>query len=175
MFVMEVAKYSADGQLRDGRPIVIRALRPDDRANLVRAINRTSAQSRYLRFFGAKRYFTDREISFFTDVDFVNHVALIATANQDGCQVIVGGGRYVVTEPGKAEMAFIVADEFQGQGMGTALLRHLIAIARDTELNQLTAEVLPENTPMLKVFEHSGLPLSVSCTPGVVHVMLRLH
>ena len=172
---MEVTKYSADGLLRDGRPVVIRALRPDDRADLVRAINRSSAQSRYLRFFGAKRFFTDQEISFFTNVDFVNHVALIATAKQNGHPVVAGGGRYVVTEPGKAEMAFTVVDEFQGQGIGTALLRHLVAIARDAGLNELTAEVLPDNTPMLKVFEHSGLPLSVTCEPGVVHAILRLH
>jgi hypothetical protein len=63
------------------------------------------------RFFGAKRDFSEKEIEFFVNVDFVNHVALVATVEQGGRRIIVGGGRYVIVQPGTAEVAFAVVDE----------------------------------------------------------------
>jgi RimJ/RimL family protein N-acetyltransferase len=155
--MMNAAKYSAGDVLRDGRRIVIRALRTDDRADLLGAVERTSAQSLYRRFFCARRDFSEKEIEFFVNVDFVNHVALVATVEEENRTAIVGGGRYVAVQPGTAEVAFAVVDEYQGQGIGGALLRHLVAIARKAGLEKLVADVLPDNIPMLKVFEKSGL------------------
>jgi RimJ/RimL family protein N-acetyltransferase len=171
---MEAAKYSVTEALRDGRWVEIRALRPDDRADLLAAAARASEQSLYRRFFAVRRSFTEREIAFFLNPDFVNHVALVAVVEESGRPVIVGGGRYVVTQPGKAEVAFAVVDQYQGQGIGAALMRHLAAIARAAGLEELIAEVLPDNIPMLKVFEKSGLRLSTRREPQVVHVSLRL-
>jgi RimJ/RimL family protein N-acetyltransferase len=172
--MLEPAKYSAVEVLRNGRRIEIRALRPEDRTDFLRAVEGIGAQSRYRRFFGSKHRFSDEEIDFFLNVDFVNHVALIAVGEESGGTLIVGGGRYVVAQPGTAELAFVVIDQHQGQGIGAALLRHLIAIARETGLKELTAAVLPGNIRMLKVFERSGLPLSTKRESQVVHVTLRL-
>jgi RimJ/RimL family protein N-acetyltransferase len=160
--------------LRNGRSIEIRALRPDDRDRLVEAVDRASRQSLYRRFFGAKKNFTEKEIRFFVNVDFINHVALVAVAEEDGHPAIVGGGRYVVTARGAAEMAFMVVDSYQGQGIGAALMRHLTLIAREAGLRELTAEVLSSNKAMLKVFEKSGLPLSAKTETGIAHLTLRL-
>jgi RimJ/RimL family protein N-acetyltransferase len=170
----EAAKYSAIETLRDGRPVEIRALRPDDRDELVAAVGRASAQSLYRRFFAVKRGFTEQEIAFFSNVDFVNHVALVAVTEEGGRPVIVGGGRYIVVQPGQAEVAFAVVDQYQGQGIGAALMSHLAAIARAAGLQELIADVLPDNAPMLKVFEKSGLRLSATRESRVVHVTLRL-
>src|SRR5215467_4844229 len=126
--MLEPAKYSAVEILRNGRRLTIRALRPDDRADFLAAVKRTGAQSLYRRFFGAKRGFTSQEEKFFLDVDFVKHVALVGVLEEAGRPVIVAGGRYVVIEPGKSEVAFVVIDQYQGQGIGAALLRHLAAI-----------------------------------------------
>ena len=93
---LEPAKYSAIDRLRDGRRMEIRALRADDRAGLLGAIERTSAQSLYRRFFGAKRDFSEKEVAFFLNVDFTNHVALVAVVEAENRAVIVAGGRYVV-------------------------------------------------------------------------------
>ena len=170
----ERAEYSAVELMRDGRRVEIRALRPDDRAELLAAIGRASTQSLFRRFFAAKRGFTDQEIEFFLHVDFINHVALVAVMEEDGRPAIVGGGRYIVLQPGKAEVAFAVIDRYQGQGIGTALMRQLAEIARAAGLRELIAEMLPENIPMLKVFEKSGLRLSTKREAQVVHVVLEL-
>ena len=171
---MEAAKYSAIEHMRDGRKIEIRALSPDDRSDLRAAVDRTSAQSLYRRFFGAKRDFSEKEVAFFVNVDFINHVALVAIVEEGGQAVIAAGGRYIVQQPGTAEVAFVVTDQFQGQGIGAALLRHLATIGRGTGLKEFTAEVLPENVPMLRVFEKSGLKSSTKRERGVVHVALQL-
>jgi RimJ/RimL family protein N-acetyltransferase len=171
----ELSKFSAVELLRDGRSIEIRALSPDDRADLVAAVGRTSARSLYRRFFGLRRYFSEKEIDFFLNIDFANHLALVAVVKDSGRRAIVGGGRYVVVRPGTAEVAFTVVDKYQGQGIGTALMRHLATLARDAGLKELIAEVLPENAPMLKVFEKSRLKRSTKSENGVVHVALQLY
>jgi GNAT superfamily N-acetyltransferase len=172
--MVEAATYTAVETLRDGRRVDIRALRPDDRAELLAAIGRTSPESLYRRFFAVKRGFTDQEMAFFLNIDFVDHVALVAVVEEAGRPVIVGGARYIVLRPGKAEVAFAVIDQYQGQGIGAALMRHLAGIARGAGLRELIADVLPDNGAMLKVFSKSGFPLTTECESDVVHVVLRL-
>ena len=172
--VLKVEKYSAIETLRGGNSVELRALRPDDRADLIAAVGRTSDQSLYRRFFGLKRSFSEQEAAFFVNVDFVNHVALVAVIDERERSVIVGGGRYIVVQPGQAEVAFAVIDEYQGRGIGRALMLHLATIARAAGLQTLIAEVLPENTPMLQLFKTSGLRVSTKREAQVVHVTLRL-
>jgi RimJ/RimL family protein N-acetyltransferase len=168
------ADYSAFENLRNGRRIEVRAFKPGDKQALEAAVARTSALSLYRRFFTIKRDFTDREREFFLNVDFVNHVALVAVTDEAGQPAIVGGGRYVVVRPGKAELAIVVIDQYQGHGIGTGLIRHLIAVARAAGLQELIADVLVENAPMLKVFERCGLPMQMKDESDVVQVILRL-
>ena len=108
----EAARYSAIEVLRDGSRVEIRALRPEDRAAVLAAVDHTSARSLYRRFFAARRSFTEREIAFSVNVDFTNHVALIAMVkHDDGGEEIVGGERYVMLQPGRAEAAFTVVEQ----------------------------------------------------------------
>jgi ribosomal protein S18 acetylase RimI-like enzyme len=172
--VSTIADYAATENLRNGRAIEIRALRHEDHDDFVAAAGRLSTQSLYRRFFAVKRNFTEKETSFFLDVDFVNHVALVAVAQNEGKPSIVGGGRYVVVKPGQAEVAFAVTDDYQGQGIGAALMRHLVAIGRGAGLREFIAEVLPSNTAMLKVFEKSGLHVKSSRQSGITYVTLGL-
>jgi GNAT superfamily N-acetyltransferase len=173
--MIDAAIYSTTETLRNGGTVEIRSLRPTDRDDFVAAVGRTSNDALYRRFFSPRRRFTEKEVSSFVNVDFVDHVALVAVAQEGGRSVIVGAGRYVVVEPGKAEVAFAVVDDHQGQGIGAALAHHLVAIARGAGLEELVADVLAANTPMLKVFEKVGLPLTLSRSRGVVHITLRLH
>lgn len=167
--------YSATEHLRDGREVEIRVLRPDDKDDMLAAVGRTGAQSLQRRFFAVKRGFSEKEISFFMNVDFVNHVALVALVEENQRKVIAGGGRYIVTEPGKAEIAFVVIDDYQGQGIGTLLMRHLAVLARSAGLRELIAEVLPENAAMRKVFGKFGFQARRGKDPQVVHLALILN
>ena len=88
--MVEAADYSAIEQLRDGRAVKIRALRPDDRTAMLAAIERTSMQSRQRRFFAPKKGFSEREMAFFLDIDFESHVALVAQINEAGHQIKIG-------------------------------------------------------------------------------------
>jgi ribosomal protein S18 acetylase RimI-like enzyme len=174
-FVMpEAAEYSVREHLRDDRPIMIRALRPDDRAGMLAAIGRTSMQSLQRRFFAPKKGFSEREMAFFLDIDFESHVAIVAEVEEDERPVIAGGGRYIVVQPGQAEIAFVVVDAYQGQGIGTILMRHLAVLARNAGLKELIAEVLPENTAMLKLFKKFGFRTDAKGSPQVVHLTLQL-
>jgi len=172
---VQTSSYSQFDALRDGSRVEIRAQRHDDRAELLAAFGRLGEQSRYYRFFAAKRGLSESEIAYFMTVDFSNHVALVAVVETAGSRQIVGAGRYIVSGPGTAEMAFAVDDAHQGLGIASALIRHLAAIARAAGLDALHAEVLAGNAPMLKVFEKSGLEMSTRREEGAVHVALRLH
>jgi RimJ/RimL family protein N-acetyltransferase len=170
---MSAASYSAQEQLRDGRPVKIRALRPDDETSMLTAIDRTSTESLKRRFFVTKRKFSDMETAFFMNIDFVDHVALVAEINEDGRAAIVGGGRYVVVESGQAEIAFIVIDSYQRLGIGAILVRHIVGLARAAGLKQLSADVLPENVAMLTVLGKFGFRTR-GMDPHVVHLTLPL-
>jgi RimJ/RimL family protein N-acetyltransferase len=171
---MTLVTYSAREQLRDGRPIEIRALRPTDEAGMLDAINHTNAESLRRRFFVTKREFSDKEKAFFLNADFVKHVALVAEIDEDGRRTIVGGGRYIVTEPGRAEIAFVVIDAYQRLGLGTLLMRHLAVLARSAGLKEVIADVLPENAAMRKVFSKFGFQTRRGLDPQVVHLVLTL-
>jgi RimJ/RimL family protein N-acetyltransferase len=171
---VEPSNYSAVERLRDGEGIEIRALRPQDRHALIAAVGRTSTESLYRRFFAVRRHFSETEESFYLNVDFVTHVALVALADENGQPMIIGGARYVVGEPGQAEVAFTVIDKYQGRGVGAALLRHLAVIARQAELRELVAHVLAENRAMLKLFEKSGLKYTAKREAGSIFVKLGL-
>jgi GNAT superfamily N-acetyltransferase len=171
---VNAADYVAVQRLRGGLLLQIRALRLADRAELLAAFERTREESRYRRFFAPKRTFSEREIEFFLNVDFVSHVALVAVLEDGERQMIVGGGRYVLSEPGCAEVAFAVDDLHQKLGIGTLLMRHLVVIARETGIGEFVAEVLPDNAPMLKVFQRCGLAMTTHREAGVVHVTLHL-
>jgi RimJ/RimL family protein N-acetyltransferase len=171
---MNAAEYTAVERLRDGTTLQIRALHPGDRAEMLASVGRFSKQTLYRRFFAPKRSFSEREIEFFLDVDFTKHVALVAVLVESGQQLIAGGARYIVSHPGCAEIAFAIDDPHQKLGIATHLINHLIKIARAAGLETFVAEVLPENVPMLKVFERCGLATTTRSERGVVHVTLAL-
>lgn len=170
----ETANYPAHEHLGNGTQIEVRLLQSSDEADMLDLIKRTSTRSLQRRFFAVKRDFSEKERAFFMNIDFRNHVALVALTQKESRSVIVGGGRYIVFETGRAEMAFTVIDDWQGRGIGSILMRHLIKIARSAGLRELIAEVLPENAAMLNVFAKFGFRSVAQPDPRTIHLALSL-
>ncbi len=174
----KAATYQARETLLDGRMLHIRPIRPSDKAALVAGLEHLSAQSAYFRFFQRKTHLTTKELEYFTEIDFVNHVALVASVLNNDRQIPAGVGRYIVldhaTNAKVAEIAFAVLDDYHGLGIATILLKHLTTIARENGVDHFQADVLARNQDMLEVFEHSGLPMEQHPLGGVVEVLLRL-
>ena len=171
---MDAAAYRARDTLRDGTCVEIRALRPADAEALRQSVGRMSDESVVRRFFAPRSGFSEEEVSRFVNVDFIRHVALVATVPLGEGERIVAGARYVVLAPGEAEMACAVEDTHQGRGLGTVLLRHLGAVARAAGIQRIHADVLAENTPMLRLLRGAGLPLAQQRASGAVHLTLTL-
>jgi GNAT superfamily N-acetyltransferase len=168
-------RYDVHGSLRDGTPIRIRAIRPDDAERLREHFRGLSEQSKYFRFMGFKRDLTAADLKRLTELDFKDHVALVATVADDGDrrERILGVGRYLRGKlPYRAEIAFATLDQHHGRGIATLLLEHLNRIARAGGITEFEADVLGENRHMLDVFEHSGLKIRETFESGVVHLYL---
>jgi succinyl-CoA synthetase alpha subunit len=163
--------YQSEEILRDGRSILVRAIHPDDKDRLREHFQGLSSESIYLRFMGMKRELTDAELKRLTEIDFRDHVGLVATLSDGGRERFIGVGRYI-RKPGtkRAEVAFAVLDEHQGRGIGPLLLEHLRRIAQVGGVAGFEAEVLSNNQRMLEVFAQSGFKVARAFDSGTVHV-----
>ncbi|MDR0482085.1 MAG: GNAT family N-acetyltransferase [Cellulomonadaceae bacterium] len=177
--------WEADVVLHDGTPVHIRPIRPSDADALQRFQQNQSEESAYFRFFAPVRTLTARELRTFTQVDHHDRVALVAVMPSrtapspipppdDDDVTIMGVGRYDLVEPGVANVAFNVADSLHGKGLGSILLEHLTAAARETAVHRFVAEVLPENHLMLAAFRSAGFDMDQHEDDGVVEVSLDL-
>ncbi len=155
------------------RGITIRAVRPDDRERIVKAFLALDPESIYRRFFVFKSELSDKELRRLTESDGVRDVVLVATVARGNQEIIVGLGDCARNEA-SAEIAFTVAKDYRGRGIASELLQQLTSIARRNGVTQFEADVLPDNAPMLDVFEQSGLPMHEIQTDGVVHLTLCL-
>jgi GNAT superfamily N-acetyltransferase len=170
---MNASECPAVEALLNGRRVEIRALKPADRAGLLEAVA-PYERARYRRFFAPKRSFTEKEIEYYLDVDFGNYVALVAVVDEAAGQWSRAAGATSFRSRSAQKSPSASTTRTKGQGIGSALMRHLVTIARGAGLTELFAEVLPDNAPMLGVFKRSGLPMRQTQDGGVVHVKLVL-
>jgi len=170
------SSYNSLEILPDGQAVRIRAIRPGDRQALHDGFHRLSKATVRDRFFNVKMDLTPQELTYFTEVDFSCHVALVAEFENDLERRPVGVGRFVRNreQPDSCEFAITIADEYQGRGIGKALLKHLVSCARELGVRQLDASVLPQNARMSNLLQRSGLPLISSMQNGVVTYSLTL-
>jgi len=158
-----------DVLLADGTTARVRPIAPDDGPALVAFHQRLSPESVVLRYFTPHPHLTDAEVARLTHVDGIDRVALVAER----------GGRLVAVArydraPGSenAEVAFTVEDEFQGRGVGTILLEHLAAAARQHGIRRFVADTLADNARMLRMLRDAGFARQYSRSGGVVRVVL---
>jgi RimJ/RimL family protein N-acetyltransferase len=160
--------------LADGRRLLLRPLRTDDRAGLAALFAGLTPESRYRRFLSPKHELTPRELTYLTDIDHLHHEAFAAVDPRDGS--IVGVGRYVhhADRAGVAAVAVEVADELQGMGIGTALARHTVRGARANGFGLLTATTLWANRPAQALLRRLGFRARGS-DGGVIDLELELN
>lgn len=165
------AYWEADVVLRDGGTGHLRPMRADD-ADAVQAFHMAQSQnSIYLRFFTYKSQLTPKELRRFTELDYRDRVAFVITHGVE----IIGIGRYDrLDNPAEAEVAFNVSDAHQGRGLGSILLEHLAAAARENGIGKFTAEVLPENRKMMQVFSDAGYEVHRHFDDGVVSLAFNI-
>ena len=172
------ATFSQPAQMRDGTPVLIRSVRHDDRQRIIEAFSKLEPQTIYTRFFSAKRELSEADLGRIDASDFVQAVALVATIGEGGDEIIIGGGAYTVLdrpgEPVTAELSFTIEEDYHAQGLSSLFMRLLAQIGRERGIRRFEAEVLAGNTPMLKVFQRSGLPMHTRSEDGVVHVTMEL-
>ncbi len=175
----DIAKYTVVEKLRDQRPVTIRAIRPGDKEPFHEAFKGLEANSIYLRFFGPRKELTDRELIVATEVDFIRTVALVACVQESAGERIIGGARYFALgrpdPPSAAEIAFLVEEDYQGQGLASILLKHLLLIGREQGISRFEADVLHANKKMLRVFERTGLPIVTKASSDSIHVTIFLN
>jgi acetate---CoA ligase (ADP-forming) len=153
--------------LRDGTTVQVRPLRPADELALANFLAGLSQRSLAFRFFSAG-VSPDVAARRAVELRYPDSFALVALQGER----IVGHAMYARMPSDAVEVAFAVADEMQGLGMGTILLGEISEAAAANGFATLVAEVMPDNHRMLDVFSDSGLPLRVRAEPGVVHVRM---
>ncbi len=165
-------RWEADVVASDGGIVHLRPILPADADALLRFHESLSERTRYLRFFGPYPRISDKDLKRFTTVDHHARVGFICLLGDE----IIAVGRYEGLPGGAggaittAEVAFVARDEHQGRGLGSILLEHLAAAARENGLRRFEAEVLVENHTMVRVFRQAGYQVSRAFADGVLHL-----
>jgi acetate---CoA ligase (ADP-forming) len=164
-------EYESDVVLRDGSTLRLRPVRPDDAPALLGFFERLSPESLYFRFMAVPRVDIHRAQAL-ASVDYDREFALVGESHRG--IVAVAGFYRAATHPERAEVAFAIADDLQGKGIGTRLLERLADIARPKGVRSFNAYVLGENRRMMEVFLDSGYAVERHVEGGVYHVVLSL-
>jgi RimJ/RimL family protein N-acetyltransferase len=160
-------------KLRDERTVVLRPIDPSDAERLMDLHNHLSFEAQYYRFFGPKPQLTRTEAEYLANVDFHKRFAIVAEAEIDGEQYIVGVGRFDINEPGIAEAAIVIRDDFQHVGLGTAMLERMREVGKGAGLTAFKAEILAENQKMLDLLEQQNVSVEPA-REGIISVQAPL-
>jgi len=175
---MDLSKYSATDQLRDGTPLQLRAIRPDDKQQLLDGFHRLSGRSVYFRFMGPRQELGPEDLRYFTEVDFRHHIAIVAALQGPSGEQPIGVGRLVEIKDGPndrvADIAFAVEDKYQNLGAGTVLFEHIVGIAQSQDFTRLLADVHTANKKMLDIFRNSGFAIASRTESAVIHIELDI-
>jgi GNAT superfamily N-acetyltransferase len=156
--------------LRDGRKVTLRPIDRSDPPKLIDLHDHLSPESQYFRFFGPKPKLTKSEAEYLAHVDFLDRFAIVAEVTEAKEKHLVAVGRFDINEPGLAESAIVVRDDYQGIGLGTAILERMREVAKGRGLQAFTAEILAENSRMIELLVSNGFDVE-SPKDGIVRVV----
>lgn len=169
----------SESSLRDGRRLLFRPLRPDDERALRDFFHSHSDETVYLRYGTPMKRLSPKQVQHFVTLDYDQRMAIgafVAPGDAHGSDLdrLIGVARYDL-DPGTnlAECAFVIHDDFQGQGLGTKLLHELMRYARSRRIDGFTAQVLARNVRMMRVFARSCSPMTSRLVDGNYELSFR--
>ena len=163
-------------QTKKNVPVLLRPIRPTDEPKLQDLFYSLSDSTLYQRFQRVIKSVPHKERQYYLDVDYRANMALVAeTCEQRRDPKIIGVAQYFLDPAtGYADASFVIRDTWQGQGLGTVMIRHLTDIARENGVKGFTADVLASNGAMLHVFYNSGLEINSTLSEGVYQLKMPL-
>jgi len=173
------AQYVWDWKLKDGTPVTIRPIRPEDEPLMVQFHQTLSERSVYLRYFCSLSLSTRVEHERLARICFASYdrgFALVADHKkpETGEHEILGVGRFSAINRGEAEAAVLVSDKWQGKGLGTELLAGVARVAREENFQRLCGEILRDNLATQAIFKKAGFKLRATEDPSSVAARLEL-
>ena len=171
----DLRKYRAAVFLRDGSRCCLRPIRLNDEDKLLALFSRVSPYTLYLRFHHVIGQIPREEAHRSCAVDYENTFALVATVGAGrGERIVAVGHFYRLPSKDGAELALMVEDAYQGRGVGTHLLEHLVMVAREKRVRRFHAEVTSDNQRGLRLLEHRGWRVNQDLEYGVCHAVLPI-
>jgi GNAT superfamily N-acetyltransferase/acyl CoA:acetate/3-ketoacid CoA transferase beta subunit len=154
-------EFSTTHVLKDGTLLTFRPMHPTDEPRLTELFHALSKETMYYRFMSQVKFVQRKVIQNFVFINHRTDVAIVATVPEAHGEEIIAIGRYFLDEKSNlAEIAFVVRDEWQNKGIGSALYKHLTLIARRNGITGFTAEVLKTNRPMIHVINKSDMDVT---------------
>ncbi len=172
-------KYVGQWTMKDGSPVTIRPIRPEDEPQVAKfheTLSDRSVYQRYLHMLKLSQRVAHERLTRICFIDYDREMALVAEAKDASgeCRIIAVGRLKKTHGANEAEFALIISDEFQNRGLGAELLRRLIEVAKDEKMNRVTADILPDNFVMQRICEKVGFGLKRSADDPVVKATLEL-
>ena len=165
LYPMEVA---TEHEMKNGLQVRFRPIKPSDEETMRRFFYRFSKKSVYSRFFFPISTMPHDKIQAYVNIDYRDEMSLVALINEPGQEIIIAEARYARDERNNfGDLGFFVDEKYQGMGLAQYLYSMLLRLAKERGLKGFTAEVLQENTGMIKVFEKGGLPVEALLKDGV--------
>jgi acetyltransferase len=153
-------QYESEWLLKDGTPVLIRPVKPEDESLVAELLDNCSERTIYFRYFRVIKSWPHEALIRFTQNDYDREIGIVAIGLPPGLTVMMGVGRLVMApEQDAAEFAVIVADPWQGEGLGQKLIERTIEIAKEKGVRTLYGEVLVQNLPMLDLVKRMGFNL----------------
>jgi len=160
--------------LKDGTKVFLRPIKPEDRDLWVDFYISLSKLSKYYRFFSARPVPTEDMIKKYTQIDYVNNLALVAIIKENGKDRMIGVVRYILDKDGAAELAVVVADDWQGKGLGTKMLLAILDVIIRRKIKKIKGDIFLENQKMLQILLESGFKFISEDEYGVKHFEIEL-
>ena len=178
IFIKQTHLYPADISVkqtfRNNISVTFRAIKPSDEEGMRRFFYRCSEQMIFYRFFYSIKTMTHDQMQEYVNIDFGKELSIVGITGDSGMEKIIAEARFVTDDNDDyADVAFLIDESFQGMGLGTFLLNLLIDLAKKRELKGFTAEVLPDNQPMLKVFQKTDHMLETRIANGTCYIKIK--